>query len=222
MKVSIIIPVLNESAVIEQQLHYLSSIFDNDCEIIIADGGSRDNTLMLAEPLVDKLVESKKGRAEQMNCGAAVATGDLLLFLHSDTQLPSNTLELLCSKNLNEWGFFHVKLSGNIWKFRIIEFMINQRSRYTRIGTGDQCIFVKRSLFEKNNGYADIPLMEDVELSKRLRAQITPSIINTAVVTSSRRWESNGICKTILLMWRLRLLYFLGFSPNTLVKYYYS
>ncbi len=213
---------MNEATVIEQQLHYLSSIFNNNCEIIVVDGGSHDNTLVLAEPLVDKLVESKKGRAEQMNCGAAVATGELLLFLHSDTRLPGNTLKLLRSEKLNGWGFFQVKLSGNVWKFRIIEFMINQRSRFTRIGTGDQCIFVKRSLFEKNNGYADIPLMEDVELSKRLRTQINPSIINTAVVTSSRRWESNGICKTVLLMWRLRLLYFLGFSPNTLVKYYYQ
>ncbi|MGH1486195.1 MAG: TIGR04283 family arsenosugar biosynthesis glycosyltransferase [Cellvibrionaceae bacterium] len=223
MNISIIIPVLNEAAGIEIQLKKLRELISDECEIIVVDGSSHDKTVALAKPLSDKVIVSdKKGRAIQMNIGAAAASGNTLLFLHSDTILPDNFFDFIYPLKEKYWGFFRVKLSGQQWQFRIIETMMNIRSKLTSIATGDQCLFVQRQFFTGIKGFDDLPLMEDIAFCKRIRKYSSPLIVNNVVVTSSRRWEKHGILKTILLMWRLRLEYFLGVSPERLVKRYYS
>lgn len=219
---SIIIPVFNEAAGIVAQLQPLQTLRDKQVEIILVDGGSTDNTLELARPFVDiALCSSEKGRARQMNIGAEKAQGRLLLFLHGDTFLPADVLSRLSSVQQNQWGFFCLRLSGQGLWLRLIERMINIRSRLSSVATGDQCLFIDRSLFLSLKGYAAIPLMEDVEISKRLRGQSSPVVISAPVTSSSRRWEERGVWPTILLMWRLRFLYFIGVPPHKLVKKYY-
>ena len=191
-------------------------------ELILVDGGSTDNTLELAQGLVDRVVGSSRGRAVQMNAGAAAAQGEYLVFLHLDTGLPAGFVEHLKSwrQSREAWGFFRVKLSGKSPCFRIIEWAMNWRSRISRIGTGDQVIFIRSDFFKRLGGYANIPLMEDVELCKRLRKLSAPCIVKDCVTTSSRRWEEQGVIRTVLLMWQLRLGYFLGVAPERLVKRY--
>lgn len=233
VKLSIIIPVLNESELITHQLTYLSQCVNDDCEVIVVDGGSCDDTFFQIKQFSNVIAvqSSKKGRATQMNTGAAIASADILLFVHSDTILPDNFLTLLsqATNRLSNhslpkcvWGFFPVKLSGAHWLFRVIEFFMNLRSKLSAVATGDQCVFVCRTTFNEIGEFADIPLMEDVEISKRLRRQGAPLIMKSRVTTSSRRWEKKGILRTVLLMWRLRLYYFLGVSPDKLVKRYYN
>ncbi|MFC1748656.1 TIGR04283 family arsenosugar biosynthesis glycosyltransferase [Pseudomonadota bacterium] len=221
MKISIIIPTFNEVDNIEETLLPLQAWRQQGHEIILADGGSHDETIALAEPLVDQVVNSPKGRANQMNCGAKNTNGDVLLFLHADTRLPHNSPRLIRhALQQKQWGRFDVALTGQHRMFRVIEFMMNQRSRLTGIATGDQAIFVTRALFEKINGFAKIPLMEDIEFSKRLKKNGQPACVHNKLTTSSRRWEEYGIFKTILLMWRLRLAYFFGAKPEQLKKSY--
>ncbi|MFT7387447.1 MAG: rSAM/selenodomain-associated transferase 2 [Candidatus Endobugula sp.] len=233
---SIIIPVLNEARTVVKCLEKLQAMADfyphYNIEIIVVDGGSVDNTLALAKPLADQVISAQKGRAKQMNSGAKNAAGNYLLFLHSDTDLPFSS-DISTSKNRVstfpfihcdekvQWGFYPISLSGKHVFFRVIETMINYRSRITSVATGDQCLFVERALFFKEAGYSNLPLMEDVELTKRLRKKYKPYIASSCAITDSRRWERRGIIKTVLLMWYLRGLYFLGVSPLSLVKKYY-
>lgn len=221
---SIIIPVLNEAAAITEQLPRWQQLQQAGCEVIVADGGSDDNSSSLLELHVDQLVSSAKGRAKQMNTAAKQASAAWLLFLHVDTELTVSIDEVIQQLAVSDaaWGFFRLRLSGQQWPFRVIERAINCRSRLTSVATGDQCLFVRADVFRCLAGYADIPLMEDVELSKRLRRLSRPLIINIPVVTSSRRWQQHGIIKTVLLMWRLRLAYFLGVSPQRLQQSYYG
>ena len=223
MKLSIIIPVFNEADNIVASLRRLQNYRFQGHEVIVVDGGSRDNTFDCAVGLVDKLLMSKSGRAMQMNIGAEQATGDVLVFLHVDTELPhlANKLIIDVMKNNHQWGRFNVQLSGQHVLFRVIESMMNWRSCLTGIATGDQVIFVQRAVFGQVGTYPEIKLMEDIELSKRLKPFGKPACIETRVITSSRKWEKNGIVKTVLLMWRLRLLYFFGVSANKLSSQYY-
>lgn len=221
MKLSIIIPVLNEEENLTTLLPLLSNTFPT-CELIVADGGSNDRTASITQKHHVQLITAAAGRGQQMNAGAAVATGNVLLFLHADTQLPLDTIHLIhtaVSKG-KQWGRFDVRLSGAHWMLRIIERMMNWRSCITGIATGDQGIFVSRRLFDTVAGFAEIPLMEDIELSKRLKRHDRPACIHTPLITSSRRWEKNGVYRTILLMWRLRLAYYLGASPHVLAQQY--
>jgi len=219
--VSIIVPTFNEADNIVATLQPLQSLRQQGHEIIVADGGSDDATIELTSPLVDHLINAPKGRARQMNCGAQQASGDVFLFLHADSQLPGNAIELI-QRDLQtrQWGRFDVRLSGKQPFLRVVESMMNWRSRLSGIATGDQAIFVKRTLFENIGGYADIPLMEDVDISKRLKHHSQPACIKARLTTSSRRWEKFGIFKTIMLMWRLRLAYFFGTKPEQLARLY--
>ena len=192
-------------------------------EVIVVDGGSTDGTFDAIKKLDCQYILSPAGRAKQMNVGAQIAKGDVLVFLHADTGLPKKATETItsCLKN-HQWGRFDVSLTGNSFLFRIIETLMNLRSCITSIATGDQCIFIKRALFDKCGGFTDIPLMEDIAMSKRLKKFSRTACIKDRVITSSRRWESKGIIRTIILMWYLRLAYFFGVSPHRLHKHYYK
>jgi len=219
MFVSIIMPVLNEAPALTSFLQH--HVIPESCELIIVDGGSSDGGLGDLPGRV-RVIQSARGRARQMNAGAEAACGEVLFFLHVDSVLPHNWLEFLRQfwHSDKAWGRFDVQLTGSHTWFRVIEFMMNQRSRFSGIATGDQGIFVLRSEFARLSGYADIPLMEDIEISRRLKRVSSPFCISEQLTTSSRRWETYGILRTILLMWRLRLYYFLGVPPEHLARFY--
>lgn len=220
--VSFVIPVLNEERRIAVLLRDLRTRFPR-CELVVVDGGSEDATVDAATPYCDLLLHSEPGRAAQMNLGAGAARSDYLFFLHADSRPQISAAELDAAlAGHPSWGFCRVRLDGGRPLFRVIEWFMNQRSRLTRIATGDQMLFVDRALFDSSGGFDAIPLMEDVAYCKRLRRLAAPAILAPAVVTSSRRWEEGGALRTILLMWSLRLAYFLGVSPATLWRHYYG
>ncbi len=218
LRVSIVIPVLNEAAVADQLIQSLPM----DAEVIVVDGGSDDDTPRIMGAAGLRVIEAPRGRARQMNAGAAVATGDVLLFLHADTCLPACFATTMSQFSASGcvWGRFDIRLSGAQPLLRMVEFMMNWRSRLTGICTGDQAMFIRRDVFEACTGFADIALMEDIEISRRLRRISPPFRGRDRVVSSSRRWQRNGIVRTILQMWRLRLMYFFGASPASLARRY--
>jgi rSAM/selenodomain-associated transferase 2 len=221
---SIIIPARNEASQIRATLSHLKPLRQRGVEVILADGGSRDGTAGLAAGRVDRVLISPVGRARQMNAGAQVARGEWLLFLHADTMLPADADTLIrqadgCGK---VWGRFDMRLSGASLPFRVIETLMNWRSRLTAIATGDQALFVRRDVFEAVGGFADIALMEDIALSRTLKQRSRPACLQARVVSSSRRWEQNGIIPTILIMWRLRWLYYRGANPEDLARRYHN
>lgn len=223
MRLSIIVPVLNEAAQIAAMLAPLQSLRTQGHEIIVVDGGSDDGTAEYARPFCDQLVNAPRGRARQMNIGAKVARGDVLWFLHADTLASVTAAAALVSalsQSHHKWGRFDVRLSGSQLLLRVVETLMNVRSRWTGIATGDQGIFVRRDLFDDLGGYPDIPLMEDVALSRLLKRQSAPVCLRERLLTSSRRWERRGVVRTILLMWRLRFAYWRGVSPDRLAMRY--
>jgi rSAM/selenodomain-associated transferase 2 len=221
--ISIIIPVLNEATALPACLPPLQPLRQQGCELIVVDGGSTDNSVVIATPLADQVLTARKGRAAQMNAGARAAQGDIFWFLHGDS-LPPPAAAALIRTTLNRsdrvWGRFDVRLSGSRPLLRVVETLMNTRSRLTGIATGDQGIFMHRAVFEHVGGYPDITLMEDLALSRALKRISRPVCLRQHLLTSSRRWEQNGIWKTILLMWRLRLAYFLGADPTRLARLY--
>jgi len=224
-KISIIIPVLNEESALRAHLPLLQQYRHAGHELIVIDGGSSDASVSVASGLADKVLESSPGRGVQMNAGAVQATGPILLFLHVDTLLPEHAARVVKESLANSdrvWGRFDLKLSGGSSVFRLIEKMINMRSRYTGMATGDQGIFVLRSTFEQAGAYPEIPLMEDLALSSKLKKFSRPVCLRQRVISSSRRWEQHGIAHTVLLMWILRLQFFLGVSPHFLYRKYYK
>jgi len=220
--ISIIIPVLNEEKALPVTLESLQQLRLKGTEIIVVDGGSTDNTWGIAEQYADKVVSAKAGRANQLNKGAEVSQGSLLLFLHADTQLPGNAFGLLKEYVRQDqcWGRFNVCLNDVAWVYRVIEGMMNVRSCLTGIVTGDQAMFVSKVLFERVGGFPSIALMEDIAISKKLKKQQSLICLKERVITSARRWQENGVIATVLLMWRLRLLYFFKRSPEELAKAY--
>lgn len=221
---SVVVPVWMEAAGVEDTLAALQPLRHAGHEVIVVDAGSTDGTAELARPLADRVVQAEKGRAVQMNAGAAVASGGLLLFLHADTRLPSNALDCLGAffQSSRAWGRFNVSLNGNGALFPVIAWFMNQRSRLTGICTGDQALFIRREVFEALGGFANQPLMEDIEFSRRLRRVSRPYCIRYPVITDSRRWEQGGVWRTIFLMWRLRWRYWRGEAPEVLAHSYRS
>lgn len=218
MKLSIVVPALDEAPGIAHVLEALAPLRANGHEVIVADGGSEDGTRVLAAAHADRVVTAPRGRAQQMNAGAAAATGDALLFLHADTRLPPRADEAV-SRALREraWGRFDVRIEGRSPLLAVVGFFMNLRSRLTGIATGDQAIFVRRAAFP---GFPEIALMEDVAFSRSMKRVSAPACLRERVLTSGRRWDRHGVIRTVLLMWRLRLAYFLGASPDELARRY--
>jgi rSAM/selenodomain-associated transferase 2 len=187
---------------------------------VVIDGGSGDGTAELARPLADRVLSAPRGRAAQMNAGAAAASGDTLLFLHADTRLPDDADRLVLNGLKDRpWGRFDVSFDEGGW-LRLVGMMMNARSRVTGIATGDQAIFMTRAAFEQAGGFPPIALMEDVALSARLKRIGRPLCVTACVTTSGRRWRQRGLLQTILLMWGLRLRYFFGADPARLARAY--
>ena len=222
VSVAFVIPVLNEAPRIADLLDRLARDFPAARRIVI-DGGSTDATVTLAMPRCDELLLADPGRARQMNLGGRVCTADYLVFLHADTypEFAAATLENALARS-PVWGFCPLRLSGQHWLLRWVERGINWRSRASGVATGDQMLFLRRDVFTAQRGFSDIPLMEDVELSKRLRRLAPPRVLPLPVLTSSRRWEQRGILRTVMQMWGLRLAYACGVPPTTLWRYYYG
>ncbi len=221
-RVSIVVPVRDEGAVIEALLQALRPARAVGHEVIVVDGGSSDDTRARAAPLCDLLLVSAPGRARQMNAGAARARGDWLWFVHADSGFPQGVaavLDALLAARA-DWGRFDVRLDDAAPVFRVIETAMNWRSRLTGIATGDQGIFVRRALFERLGGFPEIPLMEDLSLSRRLKRHGRPACLRPPLHTSARRWRRHGVLRTVLLMWRLRLAWFLGADAEALARRY--
>lgn len=223
MQFSIIMPVLNEAVTLTDTLTNLLGTINNrtQVEIILSDGGSQDDSMQLAKRHPVITINSQKGRALQMNAGAQQARGEWLVFLHADTQLPPGWMQLIEHSTRN-WGRFDVRLGGKHWLLRVIEKAMNIRSCKTSVATGDQALFFRRDFFVKLGGFPEIPLMEDIAICKRARKLAPPACIQQPVITSSRRWEQKGIVRTMMLMWALRLAYWLGVKPATLHRLYYA
>jgi rSAM/selenodomain-associated transferase 2 len=219
---SIIMPVLNEAEHIVAALVALAPYRERGVEVIVVDGGSSDATMQYAETLADRVISAPRGRASQMNAGAAIARGEVLLFLHADTALPQGADRLVLDafgKSRRVWGRFDVQIAGRAF-LTIVATMMNIRSRLTGIATGDQAVFAQRDVFIAVGGFPEIALMEDIALSRRLKQRGWPLCLSRRVTTSGRRWEQHGVLRTILLMWRLRLAYFFGAEPGALGRQY--
>jgi rSAM/selenodomain-associated transferase 2 len=222
-KLSIIVPVLDEGEGIATSLDALARMRALGTEVIVVDGGSRDATIQRARLRADRVISAPRGRALQMNAGAAKAAGDVLLFLHADTRLPADADHVVLKgleRSGRAWGRFNVRIDGRSPLLLAVGWLMNVRSQLTGIATGDQAIFVRRDAFREAGGFAEIPLMEDIALCKRLKRVSRPLCLSDRAVTSGRRWDQHGVLPTILLMWRLRLAYFFGADPKDLAQQY--
>ena len=217
-RLTLVVPALNEAAGIERCLGAAAPLRARGHEVVVVDGGSTDGTPRLAAPLADRVIAAPRGRAAQMNAGAAAARGDALVFLHADTLLPEGAdRAVLAALTRRAWGRFDVRLDSPRAALGVVSFFMNWRSRLTGIATGDQAIFVRRADFP---GFPDIALMEDVALSKTMKRVSPPACLRQRVVSSARRWERDGVARTVLLMWRLRLAYWRGADPGELAHRY--
>ena len=222
MSLAIVIPVLDEAGTLAQRLRALAPLRSRGARVVVVDGGSADDTLAIARTHADAALVAPRGRGAQMNAGAAVYEADILLFLHADTVLPeqADRLVLDALQGACTWGRFDVRIDNPRAVFRCIERMMNWRSRWSGIATGDQAVFVRRDAFERVGGFPDIALMEDIALSRALKRIAPPACLRARVTTSARRWEKHGVWRTMLLMWRLRAAYFLGADPTSLAAKY--
>lgn len=214
-------PVLDEAPGIAAALESLRALRTHGAEVIVVDGGSVDATRTLAAPLADRVIPSPRGRARQMNAGAAAARGDALLFLHADTRLPEGADRLVAAAlERRPWGRFDVDIASSLPLLRVVAAMMNLRSRFTGIATGDQAIFASADAFRSIGGFPEIALMEDVAFSANARRLSPPACLSERVSTSGRRWEKHGVLRTIVLMWRLRAAFALGADPEALARRY--
>jgi rSAM/selenodomain-associated transferase 2 len=222
-KLSIIIPVLNEADHIASALQALTPLRARGAELIVVDGGSTDRTVAQATPLATFVIASPRGRAIQMNAGATIASADVLLFLHADTRLPPDADRLVLdglARSRRAWGRFDVTIEGAHPLLPLVAASMNLRSRLTGITTGDQAMFMRREAFTATGGFPEIALMEDITFARNLKRVSRPLNLRARVTTSGRRWEKRGVVHTIMLMWRLRLLYFFGAKPEDLARRY--
>ena len=221
MRISIVIPVLNEEKTLAAAVAALQPLKPD--ELIIVDGGSTDRTPQICAAARATVIHCSRGRGLQMNAGARQATGDILLFVHADTRLPASALDDIRTAMRDPecaGGRFDVALDGSHWMIPLIGALISLRSRLTQVATGDQAIFVRRDAFETIGGYPDIPLMEDVAFSRALKRRGKIACLRSRVITSARRWEMAGVWQTILKMWWLKSLYLFGIPPKRLKRYY--
>jgi rSAM/selenodomain-associated transferase 2 len=220
-RLTIVVPVLNEAAIIVDALTALAPLRTRGAEIVVVDSGSIDGSPDSAQPLADQVVAACPGRGAPLNAGATLGSGDALLFLHADTTLPPDADRLIAAALMHRaWGRFDLRIAGRHPLLAVVARMINWRSRLTGIAGGDQAIFVTREAFLAVGGFPDLPLMEDIALSRKLKRLCRPACISTPAITSGRRWEHHGVLRTILLMWRLRLGYYLGVEPARLARHY--
>lgn len=220
-KISIVIPVLNEANAIGDVLAQVGKACA--VEVIVVDGGSHDETVTLAQSMGVKVICATAGRANQMNAGAAVATGEILLFLHADTRLPSEFATLVrqaLQDPKTVAGAFELQIDAQMWGLRTIEVMVNLRSRLLSLPYGDQGIFLKSSVFRKIGGFPNLPIMEDFEFMRRLRTLGKVAIVPASVLTSGRRWQKLGVVKTTALNQIAIVAYLLGVSPHRIVRWY--
>jgi len=221
VRVSVIIPVLDEEKAVRSTVNNARSLGPE--QVLVVDGGSKDATREISERAGATVLLAPRGRACQMNRGAEEATGDVFLFLHADTRLPSSALEDVNSALADPefvGGRFDVELDGDRWSLRVVGTMINVRSRLTKVATGDQAIFVRRRIFEELGGFPDIPLMEDIAFCRALKCKGKVACLRSRVITSARRWDEEGLWRTVLKMWTIKLLYLAGVSPMKLKQYY--
>ena len=222
---SFVIPCLNEEKSLLQQQANLKKIIESGHEIIVVDGGSHDKSRKIVRDVGCTCISTKTSRGFQLHTGAKKSTNEILIFLHADSILSNDAIQALQNMrpiNSKIWGRFNVSFTNNSFAFKIIAWFMNQRSCMTAIVTGDHTLFVCRKLYFESGGYEDIPIMEDIQISKKLKRYSRPICLKDIVTTSSRKWERDGIIKTIFLMWRLRLYYFLGVSTSRLAKMYYK
>ncbi|MDP1691336.1 MAG: TIGR04283 family arsenosugar biosynthesis glycosyltransferase [Burkholderiaceae bacterium] len=220
----IVVPVLDEAQTLASRLQALQPFRERGARLVVADGGSEDDTLEIARAHADLALLAPRGRAAQMNAGAAACPADVLLFLHADTTLPDNADVLVRRATLGPfaWGRFDVRIDSPRPLLRVVSALMNLRSRWTGIATGDQALFVRHDLFRRIGGFPELPLMEDIAVSRTLKAQGPPACLRERVTTSARRWERHGAWRTIFLMWRLRAAYFFGADPRQLaIRYGY-
>jgi rSAM/selenodomain-associated transferase 2 len=222
-RISVIVPALNEAGTVQATLRALQALRARGHEVIVVDGGSTDDTVPCCRPLADRVIQTSRGRARQLQAGAMQAQGGIFWFLHADTVPPQDAdLAILhaLQHTRHRWGHFDVRFQERDFLLTLIAAAMNRRARLSRIATGDQGLFVTRELFEHINGFQQVPLMEDIALSRSLKHRTPPVRIARKLTTSARRWKHHGIVTTVLLMWSLRLAYFLGASPATLARYY--
>ena len=219
---TIVIPVLNEARILPARLEALQFVRSRNVELIVVDGGSTDDSLEIARPLCDRMLKAPAGRAKQMNEGARHASSEWLLFLHADTRLEEEAFEALLEALSDEpdWGWFDVRIEGKHPLLRLTAAMMNARAGLTKVATGDQGLFIKKVLFDAVEGFPDMPLMEDVALSKVLRDIAKSTVVRTPLATAGRRWDQGGWFRTVLRMWGLRFAYWAGVGPDRLADYY--
>lgn len=218
----IVVPVLDEAQTLALRLQALQAFRQRGARVVVVDGGSQDDTLAIAKDHADLALLAPRGRAAQMNAGAAACPADVLLFLHADTALPDNADMLVRRATLGPffWGRFDVRIDSPRPLLRLVSRMMNLRSRWTGIATGDQALFVRHDLFRQIGGFPELPLMEDIAISLALKQHGRPACLKERVTTSARRWERHGVWRTIFLMWRLRAAYFFGADPRQLAIQY--
>jgi rSAM/selenodomain-associated transferase 2 len=220
---SVVMPVLNEASGLGAALQALAPFMARGAQLVVADGGSSDDTAALARTAGATVIPAPRGRALQMNAGAQQASAGVLLFLHADTLLPEDADQLIAralADGSAVWGRFDVCIAGQSRMLRVVAALMNLRSRWSGIATGDQAMFMTRAAFDTVGGFPVQPLMEDIEISRRLRRLSSPACLRAKVTTSGRRWETRGVWRTVLLMWRLRFAYWRGAAPERLAELY--
>jgi rSAM/selenodomain-associated transferase 2 len=223
VRISAVVPALNEATAIEATLDALAPLRGRGGEVIVVDGGSCDTTVQLATAKADRVIAAPRGRASQMNAGAAAASGEVLVFVHADTRVPEDAdiaIAQALEQNRRVWGRFDTSIDSHSVLLGFVGWAMSARSRLTGIATGDQAIFVRRDAFESVGGFPAVALMEDVAMSRLLKRRSAPACLPDRVITSARRWEANGVLRTIVLMWWLRLRFFLGASAEELARSY--